>query len=183
MTRRVGFARAIEGQDALKGDIAALRAVGVTEIVTEPDPLSSARLRSLIGFMSAGDELTVVRSSHLAPSLTQFVRTMGLLTGRGVRFTSLEEPALSTRDADGNATAVLQALDELRRDLISIRTKAGMTDAAAHGRRVGRPTVMTEDRVAMARELRRQRRSIAQIARVIGVSQSAVRRVLVDIKD
>lgn len=180
MSRRVGFVRTIVSPNEVQHAVTALRVSGATDIVVESNPLSNTQLKAVVAHLSRSDELIVTRSSHLASSLTQFVRTVGSLTERGVRFTSLEEAALCTGSIARPTDDVLVALNALRRELISIRTKAGMADAAVQGRRAGRPTVMTEDRIAIARELRRQGRAFAHIARVIGVSPSSVRRGLLD---
>ena len=46
------------------------------------------------------------------------------------------------------------SLAEFERDLTSERTKAGLEAARARGRRGGRPTVMTPQKVKVARDLR-----------------------------
>lgn len=72
----------------------------------------------------------------------------------------------------------MTALEALRRRLVSVRTRAGMESAAASGKRPGRPTVMTPEKIAMAIELRNLNRPITHIARVLGVSANSVQRAL-----
>lgn len=50
--------------------------------------------------------------------------------------------------------------------------------AAATGKRLGRPTVMTPETVAIAVELRNLGRPVTHIARVLGVSTNSVHRAL-----
>jgi len=100
------------------------------------------------------------------------------MRGRGIRFHSLAEPALSTGNDVQESDAVILALDAVRREFIGLRTREGLARAARDGRRPGRPSVMTPDRISMARELRVSGRPLSQIARVLGVSPSAVRRAL-----
>ncbi|MCE4343654.1 recombinase family protein, partial [Xanthomonas hortorum pv. gardneri] len=57
------------------------------------------------------------------------------------------------------------------RDLIRERTKAGLTAAAARGRKGGRKPVVTADKLQRARE------HIANTARLAGASVTTVKRV------
>lgn len=61
---------------------------------------------------------------------------------------------------------------------MSVQTREGLRVAGESGRRPGRPTVMTEERLAVARELRLQGRSYAHVGLVLGVSANAVQRAL-----
>ena len=97
---------------------------------------------------------------------------------------SLSEPALcTTPETVANPGEVVAAVEALRRRLVSVRTRAGMGAAAAAGRKPGRPTVMTADRVAMAVELRNLGRPVTHIARVLGVSANSVQRALAPLPD
>jgi DNA invertase Pin-like site-specific DNA recombinase len=110
------------------------------------------------------------------------VSSVHALTMRGVGFRSLAEPVLCTGPEYASDLAdVIDALDGLRARLVSLQTRAGMVAAAASGRRAGRPTVMTPERVAIAVELRGVGRSTTHIARVLGVSANAVQRALAPI--
>ena len=119
------------------------------------------------------------RAAMLAPTVPQFLATVSGLTSRGVGFRSLSEPALCARvGVTVDPAGVFAGLEALRRRLVSLHTRAGMASAAREGRRPGRPTVMTPERVAMATELRNVGRPISHIARVLGVSANAVQRAL-----
>lgn len=177
MSRTVGYARAWWPGEDLQSEHAALQREGADIIFTGTGDDVDDLVRCL-GMLQTGDTLTVTGAARLTGSLPRFVQVVVELTARGVRFRSVAEPPLST---DGDAVMpadTLRALDGLRRTLVGLRTREGMLRAEAAGRRVGRPSVMTPERVAVAEELRRQKRSIAHIAQVIGVSPSAVQRAL-----
>lgn len=178
MTRIVGFSR--PGDDEAAAEEAALRAAGADEVFVECDPDGAVVLASCLQSLHAGDVLVVTRASRLTSTQYRFVRTVAALGARGVVFWSLAEPALSTGTPMA-AEEVFQALEELRSELAGIRTRAGMDAATADGRRPGRPRVMTEERLAMAMELRAVGRSVSHIARVLGVSAGAVGRALADV--
>lgn len=181
MTRLIGYARGGLNGDDVESAVEALtraRCLRVFTDVSAADPRGRAGLSECLQFLGSGDALVVTESAHLSHSVTHFVATVSALTARSVGFRSLTEPALSTGRPTDPAD-VVAALEGLRRRLVSVRTRAGMEVAASEGRRAGRPTVMTPERVAMAVELRTLGRPITHIARVLGVSANSVQRALV----
>jgi DNA invertase Pin-like site-specific DNA recombinase len=73
---------------------------------------------------------------------------------------------------------VFAALAEFERDLIRERTHAGLQAARARGRRGGRPTVWTPEKLQTARSMRAGGSDVSTIARVLGVSRASVYRAL-----
>ncbi|WP_239525904.1 recombinase family protein [Microbacterium sp. B35-30] len=153
---------------------------GATAVFTDDDSADSTKctgLRACLESLQPGDTLIVTSAAMLAPTVPQFLGAIAGLSARDVRFRSLSESALST-GVQVDPADVFAALESLRRRLSSLQTRAGMASAAAEGRRPGRPTVMTPERVAMALELRNLGRPVTHIARVLGVSANAVQRCL-----
>ncbi|MCR2764979.1 recombinase family protein [Microbacterium sp. zg.B48] len=182
MTRVVGYTRELFADAGATADADELERAGAEPVfadLTSADARTRPELAACLDDLDAGDVLLVTSSARLSHGLHHFISTIADLTARGVGFRSLAEPALSTgAGMVSDPAEVLAALEGLARRLRSVETRAGMRDAAAAGRRAGRPTVMTEDRVAIAQELRAQGRSFTHIGRVIGVSASAVQRAL-----
>lgn len=182
MTRLVGYTRQLAPDLDPAPDVAALTAVGVVRVFVDDqtaDPRKRPALTACLGFLEAGDVLVAPSAAHLSHAVTHFISTVSALTARGVEFRSLTEPALCTAvDNAVNPADVVAAEEGLRRRLVSLRTRAGMASAAAAGKRPGRPTVMTPEKVAMAVELRNLDRPITHIARVLGVSANSVQRAL-----
>ena len=74
---------------------------------------------------------------------------------------------------------IFASLAEFERDLIRERTLAGLAAARARGRRGGRPTVWTPEKVSTAAALHASgEHDIASIARALGVSRATVYRGL-----
>jgi DNA invertase Pin-like site-specific DNA recombinase len=72
---------------------------------------------------------------------------------------------------------VFGALAEFERDHIRERTMAGLAAARARGRKGGRPTVWTPEKLATARSMYASgEHDVAAIARVLGVSRASVYR-------
>lgn len=180
MTRLVGYTREVTPGGGTAADAAQLTLAGAERVFTDDGSIGAAErpgLRECLEFVEAGDTLIVTSAAMVAPTAAQFLTVVSELAGRSVGFRSLAEPALSTGTAVDSAE-VFVALESLRRRLSSLQTRAGMAAAASKGRRPGRPTVMTPERVAMAVELRDLGRPVTHIARVLGVSANAVQRAL-----
>jgi DNA invertase Pin-like site-specific DNA recombinase len=180
VTRVVGYTRSVSSDQDVAADVAALTDSGAEQVFTDDadaDPRRRPGLSECLDALRLGDVLVVLSASHLSHAVTHFVTTVAGLRERGVGFRSLSEPALSTGERV-DPVEVLAALEALRHRLVSVRTRAGMASAAAGGKRPGRPTVMTPDRVAMALELRNVGRPVTHIARVLGVSANSVQRAL-----
>lgn len=176
----VGYTRDFVG-DTTGADADALRDAGASRVYRDSGADATARpeLEKCLRALQPGDVLLVTSAARLSPSVSHFTSTSVTLADRGIRIRSIAEPALSTGPGTvDDAVEVIRALEGLRRRLRSLETKQGMQVAADAGRRPGRPTVMTEERIAMAVELRRLDRSYTHIARVLGVSTSAVQRAL-----
>lgn len=180
MTRIVGYTRAVSSDQDVAADVTVLTDSGADPVFTDDadaDPRQRPGLAECLDALRPGDVVVVVSASHLSHAVTHFVTTVNGLGERGVGFRSLSEPALCTGERV-DPVEVLAALEALRHRLVSVRTRAGMASAAAAGKRPGRPTVMTPDRVAMALELRNLGRPVTHIARVLGVSANSVQRAL-----
>ncbi|MDW4904863.1 recombinase family protein [Streptomyces sp. ADMS] len=104
--------------------------------------------------MRSGDTLVVWKLDTLGRSLIDLVRIVDGLRGRGVGFDVLTGAlsAVDTTSADGRLFfQVIAAMAASERSLIKDRTKAGLAAAKAQGRTGGRPTVITDDLLAMAK--------------------------------
>ncbi|MCG2624692.1 helix-turn-helix domain-containing protein [Arthrobacter sp. I2-34] len=73
----------------------------------------------------------------------------------------------------------MSAFAQLERDQLAERTKAGLSVAAANGRKFGRPDITPDhDAVKRARHLRGQGLAPADIGKIIGASRATVYRYL-----
>ncbi|MFB8385563.1 recombinase family protein [Microbacterium sp. NPDC055910] len=184
MTRLVGYTRALPATSSVEIDAAALRSLGAEVVFTDSagaGARTSGRsgLKDCLRSLLAGDVLIVSEAARLSPSLPHFVATIADLDARGAAVRSVAEPVLSTDEKRPASSAeMFRELEALRRRLRGLRTREGMEAATAEGRRLGRPSVMTDERVAIARELRAHGRSMSHVARVLGVSRGAVERAL-----
>ncbi len=181
-SRVVGYTRTLRAGAPIDEDVAALKAHGAEEVFVdagEGHPRDRPQLKECLARLSAGDTLVVTSATRLSHSLNHLVATLRSLDDGSIFFRSIVEPALDLIPASGPATDnYLTALDDIRRALLGDRVRAGLVAASVDGRRAGRPSVMTPDKISIAIELRTHGRSIAHIANVVGVSPSAARRAL-----
>ncbi len=183
MSHILGYARVstLQQDEALQLD--ALTAAGAARIYTDRVSTRAERrpeLDRLLERADAGDTIVVWRLDRLARSLTELIALVDEFGRRQVHLRSLGEQ-IDTGTAGGRLLFHLMAsIAEFERDLIRERTMAGLHAARARGRTGGRPSALTEEKRALARELYESKKyEVSQIARTLGVSRSTVYRSLI----
>jgi DNA invertase Pin-like site-specific DNA recombinase len=178
----IGYARVSTGEQDTSLQLDALEAAGCARIFS--DAASGAlgdrpELARALDHLRAGDTLMVWRLDRLGRSLRHLVDTITALAQREVAFRSLQESVDTTTSGGRLVFHVFAALAEFERDLIRERTHAGLTAARARGRRGGRPSVMSAEKIAVARAMYNSREhTTAKIAAVLGVSRATLYRHL-----
>jgi DNA invertase Pin-like site-specific DNA recombinase len=120
----------------------------------------------------------VWKLDQLGRSLRHLVETVIGLAERGIGFRSLQE-ATDTTPGGKPVFHVFTALAEFERDLVRERTNAGLAAARARGRQGGRPSVMAEHKLRVARDMyESQQYTAAAIAKTLGVSRTWIYRHL-----
>ena len=117
--------------------------------------------------------VVVWKFDRFARSVSHLLRALETFRSLGVEFLSLSEAIDTTTPAGKMVFTVLGAVAELERSLIGERVKAGLRNARAKGKRLGRPSL----KVLSAREIRQLRRdrrkmriSFSRLANQYGVS-------------
>lgn len=179
---RFGYARVstLEQNEALQRD--ALNDAGCDRIFVDK---ASGKLENrpaldaLLEQLRPGDTVVVWRLDRLGRSLRHLIETVGALEERDVAFRSLTENIDTSTPGGKLIFHLFGALAEFERDLIRERTMAGLAAARARGRRGGRPTVWTDEKLKIARQLHSAGElDVASIARSLGVSRASVYRAL-----
>ncbi|MFE7844897.1 recombinase family protein [Microbacterium sp. NPDC057407] len=172
-SRKIGYSRPLHAGESLDAELESLASADVLNVVVEPSPRSGSALAALIAGCESGDTVVVSSLDRLADQVGAMVAILVELADRGIVLDCLSLP--DARTADPTVVTVLRELDAASRRLRSRRTRHGMQTS---GNRPGRPPALSPEQVAVAAELRRFDRSYAHIARVLGVSTSAVQRAL-----
>ncbi|MGQ5487839.1 recombinase family protein [Thauera sp. ZXT1-4] len=173
----IGYARVstAEQDSALQTD--ALHKAGCERVFE--DTASGAKadrpgLADALAYLRNGDVLVVWRLDRLGRSLPHLIETVGKLEARGVGFRSLTENIDTTTPGGRLIFHVFGALGQFERDLIRERTKAGLTAAAARGRKGGRKPVVTADKLQRARELVANGLNVREAAARLKVGKTAL---------
>lgn len=136
-----------------------------------------AGLTEALNFAREGDTIVVWKLDRLGRSLGHLIQTVANLSARKIGFRSLQE-AIDTNTSGGKLFFhVFGALSEFERDLIRERTNAGLAAARARGRKGGRPRLMDEKKIQMAKALLKNRETpVADICGTLGVSKATLYR-------
>lgn len=179
---QVGYARVSTGDQNLDLQTDALRQAGCARIFTDKASGSLAdrpQLAAALDYIRPGDTLVVWRLDRLGRSLRHLVDTVTSLQELGVGFRSLQESIDTTTTGGRLVFHVFCALAEFERDLVRDRTRAGLAAARARGRVGGRKPSLNPDQVAVLRRLYAEGdHTVAEIARIVGVSRATVYRHL-----
>lgn len=118
------------------------------------------------------DVVAVWKFDRFARSVSHLLRALDTFRVLGIEFVSLSESLDTATPAGRMVFTVLGAVAELERSLIVERVKAGLRNARAKGKHIGRPRVAVDARRIAA--LRAQGCSVREIATATGLSVGTV---------
>jgi DNA invertase Pin-like site-specific DNA recombinase len=119
------------------------------------------------------DAIVVWRFDRFARSTKHLLSALEEFRSLGIQFISYQEN-IDTSSAFGQALfTIVSAVAQLERDLIRERVSAGIRNARANGKKLGRPkSAVDRDRIL---ELKAQGQNLRQIATTLGVGYGTVR--------
>jgi DNA invertase Pin-like site-specific DNA recombinase len=118
------------------------------------------------------DVVYVWKFDRFARSVSHLLRALETFKALGIEFCSFSEQLDTSTPAGKMVFTVLGAVAELERSLIAERVRAGIRNARAKGKKLGRPRVIVD--AAQVAALRAQGDSWPSIARSLGVSVGKV---------
>jgi DNA invertase Pin-like site-specific DNA recombinase len=113
------------------------------------------------------DAVAVWRFDRMARSVSHLLRVLETFRALGIEFVSLSEQIDTSTPVGKMVFTILGSVAEMERQMIVERVKAGLRNAKAKGRRLGRPQIIVDVRKVAA--LREQGRSWPQIAKQLGI--------------
>ncbi len=123
------------------------------------------------------DIVIVWRFDRFARSVSHLLRALETFNALGIAFVSLSEQMDTTTPAGKMVFTVLGAVAELERSLIVERVRAGLRNARAKGKTLGRPRkVVDAGRITALRE---QGHSLRAIASELGIGLATLHRASV----
>lgn len=115
------------------------------------------------------------KMDRLFRSLKDLVITLQNLADLQVEFVSLKENIDLTTSSGRLLMQIIGAMGEFEASLIKERVMAGLANARAKGKKLGRPRHINLEQV---HELRNQGMSLGQISKIVGATRSAVSKAL-----
>ncbi len=179
----IGYARVSKGDeqnDALQAK--ALREAGCTKLFEEA--ASGGRwdrpeLHRMLDQLREGDTVIVWKLDRLSRSLKDVLHIMDKIKAAGAGFRSLTEAIDTISPAGRMMMQMIGCFAEFERAMIRERTSAGLAAARAEGRVGGRrPKLTPGQRADIAENVLSGRNTAAQMARLYGVSEPTVSRIV-----
>ena len=120
------------------------------------------------------DAVVVWKFDRFARSVSHLLRALETFKALGIDFVSLSEQVDTSTPTGKMVFIVLGAVAELERSLIAERVRAGIRNARAKGKRLGRPRVAVDAAGIVA--LRGRGLSWSAVCRAVGVSKRSAQR-------
>ena len=122
------------------------------------------------------DAVVVWKFDRFARSVSHLLRALETFKALGIEFVSLSEQVDTSTPTGRMVFTVLGAVAELERSLIAERVRAGLRNARAKGKRLGRPRKAIDH--ARIASLRRSGASWVKVGEALRVSDATVRRAM-----
>lgn len=178
----VGYARTstVEQEAGLDAQVAELQAIGASKVFAEHVSSVDAQrpqLRAALDWCREGDTFIVTRPDRLARNVTNLLKIVDDLKGRGVAVRILSLGADTSTATGLLILQVLGAVAEFERNVMLERQRHGIAKAKAEGRYKGRaPTARAK--APEVRRLKAEGMTVAQIGAQTGVSRASIYRAL-----
>lgn len=179
---KIGYARISTNEQSLDSQSDKLKNVGCEKIYT--DILSGAKiertqLNEMLEYIRKDDLVIVYRLDRLGRSLKDLIDIINKIHLKGASFLSLTENIDTTTSTGQLMFHITGAFAEFERNIIRERTKVGLESARARGRKGGRPTIMTEEKIKMAKVLHKDKNiSVKEILNQLGVKRTQFYKML-----
>ena len=177
----IGYARVSTGDQDVALQLDALQKAGCETVFR--DQASGAKmdrpgLAEALAHVRKDDILVVWKLDRLGRSLPHLIETVTELERRKVGLCSLTESIDTTTPGGRLIFHVFGALGQFERDLIRERTRAGLSAAAARGRKGGRKRVVTDEKLARAKSLMQQGLNVRETAARLKIGKTALYEAL-----
>ena len=176
----IGYARVSTQDQNLGLQHDALKRAGCEKVFSDLASGAKAtrpQLEQALSHVREGDTLVAWKLDRLGRSLRHLIDTFQALSERGIGFRSLQESIDTTTPGGKLVFHVFGALAEFGRDLVKVRTNAGLASARARGRKGGRPKALGEKQRHQATVLIKDPSlSIDEICKTLRISRSTLYR-------
>ena len=177
-----GYARCSLSSQSVASQLVQLKQAGCARIFTD-EGVSGAKserpgYQELLSILKTNDTVIVYKLDRLGRTTRDLLEKIDHLTQMGVRFQSITEHIDLDTAAGELLLHLLGSFAAFERSLLVERTKAGLHSARLAGKQIGRPPVMSEHEITLAKSRIRDGEPIPQIARSFGVGRSTLYRYI-----
>lgn len=135
-------------------------------------------LAALLGALEEGDVVVVVDLTRLTRcGVVDFLRLVEQIHEAGATFACLSPPLDTSTRMGQFVLSIFALLGQMQRELLVDATRDGLQAARARGKKLGRPTALSEPQRAEALRLLSQGRSAAAVAELFSVSRMTIYRL------
>jgi DNA invertase Pin-like site-specific DNA recombinase len=182
---KIGYARVSTFDQNLNLQLDALKHAECEEIFEEKISGASKERPQLIKLFSRlrkGDSVVVWKLDRLGRSLRDLIDLISKMKDMGVTFVSIQD-SIDTNTATGRFTFnIFASLAEFEREIISERTKAGLSAARARGRKGGRPAGFSKETISKIKAVKvlydKEDKTMKEIGEVLSISRATAYRFL-----
>lgn len=177
-----GYTRVSKTEQSLDRQLDQLQAEGCEKIFKDKitgTTMDRPELNKMLEQLRPGDTVIVTELSRFGRSTKDLLTLSDMLNSKGVNFKSLKESWADTTTPQGRMLFVIFAgISQFERDLISQRTKEGLSSARARGRKGGRPVKENAALTLALKMYDSKNYYISEIVRATGVSKATLYRYL-----
>ena len=178
----IGYARVSTQDQNLDLQLNALADFGCEKVFKEKvsgKNKERPELNNLLGQLRAGDSVVVWKLDRLGRSIQDLIYLVELFKSNEVNFVSITD-SIDTSTAMGRFTFnIFASLAQFEREIIRERTNAGLSAARAKGRKGGRPSGLSKEKIKDAEQIKilfDAGRNIDDIKKTFKVSQATIYR-------
>ncbi len=176
-----GYARVSTEQQNLDRQLDMLRKYGTDHIYNEKmtgTKRNRPELEKMLERMTKGDTVVVESLSRLGRSTKDLIELMETFNQKGVNLISLKESIDTTTSTGKLLFTLMSALAQFERDVLSERTREGLSSARARGRKGGRPSANESAVKKAVRLYRTNEYSVKEICDLTGVKKTTLYKYL-----
>jgi DNA invertase Pin-like site-specific DNA recombinase len=175
----IGYARVSTADQNLEMQIDALEKYGCERIYQEKvtgTKKDRPKLAEMMTILRPGDKIVIYKLDRISRSTKHLIDLSEFFEKKGVEFVSIQDSIDTSSPMGRFFFRILASITELERDIISERTKSGLSSARARGRIGGRPRV-PDNKIKLALKMYESKQySISEIVKAVGISQATLYR-------
>ncbi|HHW5825880.1 TPA: recombinase family protein [Staphylococcus aureus] len=182
---KIGYARVSTKSQSLDGQIDKLKEFECERIFSEKisgRKVKRTELDKCLDYLREGDTLVIYKLDRLGRTTKQLIELSQWFDDNGIDL-QIIDMNISTKDVMGKMFfTMMSAFAELEANLLSERTKRGLTAARARGRKGGRPPLPDHKKREIKFLYYEGKLTGEEIAKKTGVSRSTVYRIVNEMK-